>query len=187
MNSTHDAAPVIRAATAADVRPALQLQLQAWHQLYGHLRDEEFFTRRAAQLEDEADWWTRGLTAGAELLVAEANGAIVGIAGATPTIADDADTGVGIEMGVLYVSQEYEQPAEATVPSLKDKLLETVMLGRPGLVWVIDQDEVTKNFYASHGFDPDGRSESLDGEWAGLNEIRMVRTQPRPQFITASN
>lgn len=169
----------IRLATRDDVPNALQLKLACWREVYADLRDEAFFRRAEARLDAEIAWWQRGIDAGAEFHLAELPGAfgtqIIGLAGATPSLLEDADAGVGIEMGMLYVLREHDAPSAPGAPGLRSLLLETVLQGREALVWVIEQDPTTLGFYRDHGFTPDGQHETLDGEWQGLSEIRLVR------------
>ncbi|NIH71720.1 MULTISPECIES: hypothetical protein [Auritidibacter] len=44
-------------------------------------------------------------------------------------------------------------------------------------MWVLAEDQDTRDVYARHGFVADGQSEKLTGDWEGLTEIRMVRSQ----------
>lgn len=175
----------IRIAQRDDIRPALTMKQTAWRETYSGLRDEAFFAHHEAGLEAEIDWWTRGFDAGAEFHIAETDGEIVGLAGATPALPEDADTGAGIEMGMLYVLADYEHvelmPGASTStstsahPGLRSVLMETVLAGRDALVWTIQEDTATVEFYQSHGFVPDGTTEALGGDWAGLTDMRMVR------------
>lgn len=160
----------IRLARAEDIRPALMMKQQAWREAYGHLRGEKFFEEHEANLDAEVQWWERGIAAGAQFFLAElADGTIVGLAGGTPVIDEDKDTGVEIELGMLYVLS----PLYGT--GMGDHLLETVLNHRDALVWVIEDNARARAFYEKHGFKADGASEQLTGSWAGLREIRMVR------------
>lgn len=160
----------IRLARTEDIRPALLMKLQAWREAYGHLRPESFFTEQEDQLEAQVQWWERGIEAGAQFYVAElADGTIIGLAGGTPVIDEDKDTGVEIELGMLYVLS----PLYGT--GVGEHLLETVLCRRDALVWVLEQNARARAFYAKHGFEADGTGEDLAGCWEGLREIRMVR------------
>lgn len=160
----------IRLAQAEDIRPALMMKQQAWREAYGHLRDESFFDEHKDKLDAEVAWWERGIASGAQFYVAElADGTIVGLAGGTPVIDEDRDTGVEIELGMLYILS----PLYGT--GLGEHLMETVLNRRDALVWVIETNARARAFYAKHGFIADGTGEDLTGCWAGLREIRMVR------------
>lgn len=162
----------IRLATEQDVRPALQMKLQAWKEAYANLRDEKFFAFHASELEGQIAWWERGLASGAQFIVAEdRDGKIIGLAGGTPTIEEDQDTGVDIELGMLYVLQQYYGTG------LGAHLLEVVLGQRDALVWVLQGNDRALNFFAKQGFTPDGTSEALTGSWTGLIEQRMVRAR----------
>lgn len=160
----------IRLAVPEDIPAALDMKLQAWEEAYGDLRPASFFAHARASLEQQADWWVRGLAQGAELwIAANRNGDIVGIAGGGPAAEDDADTGTGIELQLLYVlASEYGT-------GLARRLLATVLGDRDAVLWVLEPNARARAFYAKHGFVADGRSEPLAEHWSGLDEIRMVR------------
>ncbi|GAA3710001.1 hypothetical protein GCM10022377_24550 [Zhihengliuella alba] len=165
----------IRKATAEDVRPTLEMKLAAWRETYGDVRPESFFAAKEAGLEKETDWWLRGLAAGAEFWIAlDADGAVIGCAGGTPVQDDDADTGVPVELQMLYVRAAYYGTG------LGERLLQTAVGVGPALAWVVQGNERAIAFYRKHGFAPDGRVEPCgdwgDGvDWTGLNEVRLVR------------
>ncbi len=160
----------IRAATLEDVRPALEMKLEAWRQAYGEVRGEDFFTFHEQQLDGQVAWWERGLASGAQFFIAEnAAGKIIGIAGGTPAIDEDRDAGVDIELGMLYVLEEHYGSG------LGAHLMEVVLGQRPALLWVLQGNERAIAFYRKHGFELDGTSEELTGSWQGLTEQRMVR------------
>lgn len=160
----------IRPALTADIRAALLMKQQAWREAYGHLRNESFFVEHEASLDAQVAWWERGFGSGAQFFIAElADGTIVGIAGGTPVIDEDRDTGVDVELGMLYVLS----PLYGT--GLGEHLMETVLHRRDAVVWVIESNARARAFYAKHGFVADGTGEDLTGSWSGLREIRMVR------------
>lgn len=160
----------IRLATPEDINATLEMKLRAWREAYGDQRPESFFTAAEGRRDMEADWWTRGLAQGAELWIAtDSESNIVGVAGGGPAADDDADTGVELDLQVLYVLSGHYGTGLAA------KLLETVLTGRDALLWVLENNPRAQAFYAKHGFVADGRIESLVDDWAGLKEIRMVR------------
>lgn len=162
----------IRLAAEDDVRPALQMKLQAWREAYAALRGESFFAHHEGELDGQVAWWERGLASGAQFFIAEdRRGRIIGLAGGTPAIDEDRDAGVGIELGMLYVLEEYYGTG------LGQHLLETVLGDRDALVWVVEGNARAAAFFAKHGFTPDGTSEALVGSWKGLVEQRMVRVR----------
>lgn len=160
----------IRLAVPEDIPAALQMKLQAWEETYGSQRPASFFANARASLEQQGDWWIRGLAQGAELWIAtNPAGDIVGIAGGGPAAEDDADTGIDIELQVLYVL------AAEHGTGLGERLLDAVLGERAAVLWVLEHNPRAQAFYAKHGFDADGRMEPLADDWSGLNEIRMVR------------
>ncbi|MFL4476268.1 GNAT family N-acetyltransferase [Paeniglutamicibacter sp. MACA_103] len=160
----------IRLAVPEDIPAALQMKLTAWEEAYADQRPASFFANARAALEQQADWWTRGLAQGAELWIAtNPAGDIVGIAGGGPAADDDADTGIGVELQLLYVL------AGDHGTGLGARLLEAVLGDRAAVLWVLERNPRAHAFYAKHGFVADGRVEALADDWSGLNEIRMVR------------
>ena len=93
----------------------------------------------------------------------------MGVAGGGPAADDDADTSIGIELQLLYVLAAYHGS------SLGKRLMDTVLGDRDALLWVLEHNPRAHRFYEKHGFMADGRIEALADDWAGLNEIRMVR------------
>ncbi|MEE1622126.1 N-acetyltransferase family protein [Zafaria sp. J156] len=164
----------VRRATAEDIPATLAMKLAAWREAYASQRPESFFAAEEARREAQIDWWTRGLAAGAELWIAEdADGRIVGCSGGAPAQDDDADAGVEVELQMLYVL------AEAYGSGLGERLLRAAIGGLPALLWVLEDNPRAQAFYRKHSFEADGRAEPLDGLWKGLNEVRMVRRNPR--------
>lgn len=160
----------IRLATPEDVPAALEMKLASWEEAYGSQRPASFFANARASLEQQADWWTRGLAQGAELWIATgASGDIVGVAGGGPATDDDADTQVGIELQVLYVLASHHGTG------LGERLMFRVLGDRDAVLWVLEHNPRARGFYEKHGFVADGRVEALVEDWAGLNEVRMVR------------
>lgn len=165
----------IRKATPEDIRGTLEMKLAAWRETYSDRRPESFFSAEEARREELVAWWTNGLEAGAEFWIAvDTDGEIVGCAGGAPATDDDADTGVGLELQMLYVRSF----AQGT--GLGEQLMATVIGDDPALVWVLEGNGRAIRFYEKHGFAADGRVEPLADEgggldWTGLNELRMVR------------
>ena len=160
----------IRGASGEDIPATLDMKLAAWRETYSAQRPESFFAAEAARREQQVDWWTRGLAAGAELwIAADAAGRIIGCAGAGPALDDDADAKVPYELQMLYVL------AQAYGTGLGQRLLEAAIGGNAALLWVLEDNPRAQAFYRKQGFAPDGRREPLTGLWEGLHEIRMVR------------
>lgn len=159
----------IRLAQEQDLRAALEMKLQAWREAYSSFRDEGFLLTMKVN-------WTSSLHGGN---VAWLGSAVLDcrnrgrkncrLSRRNPTIEEDQDTGVDIELGVLYVLKEYYGTGLAA------HLMDTVLSRRDALLWVLEGNARAINFYTKHGFVPDGTSEELVGSWAGLREQRMVR------------
>ncbi|WP_083411182.1 GNAT family N-acetyltransferase [Arthrobacter sp. UCD-GKA] len=160
----------IRLAVPEDIPAALEMKLASWEEAYGSQRPASFFANARASLEQQADWWTRGLAQGAELWIAtSASGDVVGVAGGGPAADDDADTQVAIELQVLYVLASHHGTG------LGERLMAAALGNRDAVLWVLEHNPRARRFYEKHGFVADDRVEALVDDWAGLNELRMVR------------
>lgn len=160
----------IRLATENDVRKALEMKLQRWREAYAGLREPSFFAHHEQELDGQVAWWERGLASGAQFFIAEdPQGAIIGLAGATPSIDEDQDAGVDIELGMLYVLEQYYGSG------LGAHLMQVVLGQRDALVWVLEGNHRAQAFFEKQGFTADGTTEALVGTWQGLVERRMVR------------
>ncbi|MDN5754748.1 MAG: GNAT family N-acetyltransferase [Arthrobacter sp.] len=164
----------IRKATTEDIAGTLAMKLAAWRETYADQRPESFFEAEEARREAQIDWWTRGLAAGADLWIATApDGRVVGCAGGAPVHDEDAPTGAVAELQMLYVL------AEAHGTGLGAGLMRATIGNLPAVVWILEHNPRAQAFYRKHGFDFDGARELLADEWAGLDEVRMVRPGPR--------
>lgn len=109
------------------------------------------------------------------LVVAEADGRIVGLAQAGPAPAQ-WEVAAGLvpapadrELGRLYVAPSWHGTG------LADALFRAVMGDGPHYLWIIDGNERAARFYARRGFRHDGEQFAAGEDWGGVGMHRMVR------------
>ncbi|SDX79065.1 Ribosomal protein S18 acetylase RimI [Modestobacter sp. DSM 44400] len=158
----------LRTATPDDARGIGTCHLACWRETYTGLLSPAFFARR-----DESRFaanWRRVLEDphGQTVVVADVDGAVVGFAAAISPSRDDPPVRP-LELTTIYLR------AAAHGGGLGQALLGSVLGDRPASLWVAEQNPRAIAFYRRNGFAPDGARTELDGEWAGVAEIRLVR------------
>ena len=157
--------PTLRPATVADAEAGAAMHAACWREAYGPYVDATLLRQRLA---DTATWvaaWTRHLEAGPPRVLAEVDGELVGFAVAGPGRGGDAPT--PSELYAIYVRAAYWGTG------LGQRLWHAVRPDEPCFLWVLEDNDRARGFYARNGFVPDGARElyaDLDA-W----EIRMVR------------
>jgi GNAT superfamily N-acetyltransferase len=156
-------APTVRRAVPDDAESFAACQLACWREAYSSLWGPDRFDeldpaglveRRRSELLDGS----------AEHLLAEQDGAVIGIAIAGPSRDDDAPT--DLELYAIYVRAGSQNSGVGAT------LLEEATAGRPVSLWTYRDNARATAFYVSHGFIPDGEERS---DFEGILEIRMVR------------
>ncbi len=164
-----DGGPVLRPATAADADGLADVFVAAWRDAYPGVID-------AGILEslDPGEWAARlGQDGNSMTIVAEEpDGSIAGWI----RFGDDPE---GSEDG--YVHSLYVHPGangRGTGRRLLEQAVETLeAAGRPAVtLWVFEDNERARRFYAANGFAPDG-GRRIELEWR-VSEVRLVRPAP---------
>ena len=156
----------VRPALPDDAAPFSECLLSCWREAYENLWGPE----RLADIDAEliVDQRRRDIEQGAaNHVLAEQDGAVIGVAIAGPPRDSDAPT--PLELYAIYVRSALQGSGIA------DDLLNAAIDGRPTSLWTYRDNPRASAFYVNHGFIPDG-SERNDP--AGILEIRMVRRNP---------
>lgn len=169
----------VREAERADLPGVLAMKLASWRETYGALRDEDFFARAEATLDEQVEHWAGQLRRGTTVWLAEdLTDRIVGMASLErpePDISGTPDSSA--QLRTLYVL------AEAQGTGVADALLRAALgavdprdSATPDVVLtVLENNPRAIAFYRRHGFEIVGEPVDMTGPWAGLREIRMVR------------
>jgi GNAT superfamily N-acetyltransferase len=114
-------------------------------------------TRRSQWAE-----WLHEPPAGARILVAEAGGALVGVAVAGPARDDDVEPGTG-ELYALYVDPEAWGAGHGT--ALHDTSLTNLAEAgsREAILWALEGNAHARRFYAARGWAADGATSLFRG------------------------
>jgi len=154
---------IIRAATPGDVPSIARVHVEAWDAAKEGL---ELPTRRT--VEQRADWWTSYLAQGeSPLLVFEENGVVRGFLAYGPSRDDDGD-------GMLEVYTLYVNPSSWS-QGVGSALMAQVPSDQTVSLWVAERNSRAREFYARHGFAPDGARES--GHHVPV--LRLIRPMSR--------
>jgi ribosomal protein S18 acetylase RimI-like enzyme len=156
----------VRPATPDDAAGIGACHLACWQETYGDLLSPAFFAGRSP--ERFAANWARLLADPGQppVVVAEADGAVVGFAQVGPS-RDDPPVRAE-ELLTLYLR------AAQQGSGLGQALLDTVLGDRPASLWVAEENPRARRFYERNGFAPDGAREVVES-WEGLAEVRLVR------------
>jgi GNAT superfamily N-acetyltransferase len=155
----------LRPATPADAEAGAAMHRACWREAYGPYADPDRLAERLADTERWTAAWTRQLEVGPPRVLAEADGELVGFAASGPSRGEDPPA--PSELYALYTRQAYWSTG------LGRRLWEAVNPTGPCFLWVLEDNERGRGFYARQGFEPDG--ERMRFEDLGAWEVRMVR------------
>lgn len=149
--------------TEQQIKGKAYVHWKAWHEAYPGLVNREYLNALTLEkCEAIAQRWTDGI------LVAEADGRVIGFVGYGDRGDDAPDTG---EVFALYVLADYygtgvaQKLMNAALDRLKDR--------SEVCLWVLKENQRAIRFYEKCGFRPDG-AETFSPRIAAT-EIRMVR------------
>lgn len=158
---------IVRAARVEDVPAMARVIVESWRETYrGLMRDEvlddpDFIANRER-------FWTAALTeeqyAANRVIVAERDGAVVGVAMSGPPL--DPDATWPRQLYVLYVLAAHHGTGAGA--ALLDAVIDP---HEDTALWVADPNPRAQAFYRTHGFVADGTSQVEDC----VTEIRMLR------------
>jgi len=155
---------VVRPATAGDAEAIARVHAQSWRETYGRFVDDPD-TNPWFGVERRIDMWSTTLRdADAPVMVAIADGEIIGFAAAKSTPEPEAVRPE--ELTMLYVV------AAAHGTGAGQALLDAVLTDRPASLWVAADNPRAEAFYRRNRFRPDG-AESAFGPIP--RTVRMVR------------
>ncbi|MEV4010271.1 GNAT family N-acetyltransferase [Nonomuraea angiospora] len=167
----------IRQATSADARAIADVHVRSWQAAYRGLVPQDYlddldpaqrqpgWERRLA----ETAWPGRGV------LVAEADGDVVGFTSLLPTRDEDEDPAAVAEIATIYLTPE-------TWGRGIGKALMTTALGtltragyRQATLWVLDTNVRARRFYEAAGWHGDGATKRDTSRGFVLTELRYRR------------
>jgi GNAT superfamily N-acetyltransferase len=174
----------VRAAVPDDVAHIARIQRETWRLAYADLLPATVFE----EWDDDAAArsWTHALQTGpARLFVATEGVATVGFCAAGPAPAEDLagpdgqlppDANTVVLVAALLVEPRWGRRGHG------GRLLATACAAlraqgaERGVTWVPEADDVSRAFYASAGWQPDGVARTLDTGGRPLREIRLSGT-----------
>ena len=154
----------VRAARPDDLDRVVDCQEACWHEAYDglvptrYLDDADLPARRRER-------WSRRIAGERDVVVAVDGEEIIGVASAGARKDDDVEP--AIELMSLYVRRRLWRQGAGS------RMLATLIGSRDAYLWVFEDNARARDFYAVHGFRPDGGGKLDPG--TDLWEIRMVR------------
>ena len=157
--------PTLRPATSADAVAGAALHAACWREAYGPYADPDLLAARLPDTERWVSAWPRQLEVGPPRVLAEVDEELVGFAVSGPC--RDEAAGTPSELYAIYTR------AAHWGTGLGQRLWEAVRPDDACCLWVLEDNERARGFYARNGFVADGARELYAdlGTW----EIRMVR------------
>jgi ribosomal protein S18 acetylase RimI-like enzyme len=156
----------IRPATTSDATALGVFHLRCWREAYPGVVPDEVIERVARA--DRTEVWRRRLEHPGDLtLVAEHDGAIVGLATVGPMPGADPE----VELRSLYVGSEHHGTG------LARRLIDATLGGRAASLWVFERNARAQAFYLREGWRPTGERRTQPG--LATAELRMIRPATR--------
>lgn len=175
--STPHADASVRPARPDDAEALGVVHAHSWRTTYAALLPER--ARTALEPTDLAASWEQAVTDPPSrrhrVLVATAQGTVVGFAAVGPTSDADGDPDVDAEIMVLVVDPDAHHRGHgsrllnATVDLVRDNGFHRVR------TWVPDADQPRRRFLESAGFGPDGATRVLDTAGDGTSTVHESR------------
>lgn len=164
----------LRPARPEDAAGIEELRQLAWRTAYRQLIPGSFLDAMAVDVERRRELLTR-MTPDLTTLVADSAGAVVGWAVAGPSRDADLDPASTGEVYACYVAPTWWRHGVGS--RLLRRLLSGLLAtGRADVrLWVLAGNEAARQFYARHGFAPDGASQVLH-LGGPVTEVRCRRT-----------
>lgn len=164
----------VRAAVPLDAVPVARIQLRSW-QTAGATAD----TLAAMSAADVEDAWSTAIAAPPSprhrVLVAVADGEVVGFAALAPATDPDSDPAYEGEIVALHVDPSHRVAGHGS------RLLAACVDGlradscAVGYHWLMADDLVSRSFFVGAGWAPDGGLRELDLHGDGTTTVGQVR------------
>lgn len=164
----------LRRARPADARAIAELHVATWKAAYPGLLPQDYLDDLAP--EDRLGDWERALASSPwpVVLVAEAEGSLLGFASLAPSGDEDACGSVG-EVQTLYVGPAAWRGGVGT--ALLEAASEVLVAAgfTTGTLWVLDVNDRARRFYERNGWRADGATKAHDWVAFVATDVRYRR------------
>jgi GNAT superfamily N-acetyltransferase len=162
----------VRLGVPGDVVDVARVQVDTWREAYAGIVPAD--TLRSLDVGLRVRGWIALLDRGVRLLVAEADGEVIGYASSGAGRDDDTTAGVG-ELYALYVRPAWWGRGAGS--ALHDAALAGLVEdgSTRATAWVLEQNARGRAFYALRGWQPDGATRQEQVAGGTLDEIRCAR------------
>jgi ribosomal protein S18 acetylase RimI-like enzyme len=167
----------VRPATVADAEAIARVHVATWQAAYAGLLPADHLAAMSTSLESRAERWrTTLMTAGATVLVVdadEAGTALAGFVAVGRSRDDDAAEDVG-ELRAIYVHPDHW--GERIGATLHDAGLASLAAAAntTATLWVLDTNQRARAFYERHGWSLDGNRKPAEIGDVTVTEVRYT-------------
>lgn len=168
----------IRDAAIADAKALVDFKHRMWRSMFGHLKDENFFTQAEATTQEQVKFWQSRISKGDKIWLAEdLRDRIVGTIHATTQYSDHTAEFVQIfSLGDVQEVRYFYLADETAQTTIGKELLRVATQDQPALAWLMGHEPLVEASLGAAGFDPLGEPvEPTDGPWQGIARQAVVR------------
>jgi ribosomal protein S18 acetylase RimI-like enzyme len=164
----------IRSAVVGDARAIADVHVLSWQHAYSHMLPRAFLA--ALSVEQREAMWSEALRIGRpSLLVAEANGQVVGFSACGPC-RDENSKPTDAEVWAIYLAPSKWSMGLGRQLWLRSKEALQSQGATNISLWVVSGNERAINFYTAAGFSPEPCSaKAFELGGVQLHEVRYVR------------
>ncbi len=164
----------VRAADIGDVAEITRIQAATWAAAYADLVPEAAIN--GLRSEEAVLAWTAAVDAGAVFVAAEGKWTVGFVAAGPADVPDGSPLGPQAwgEIGTLLVEPRWGRRGHGGRLLAAATAALRAAGARYGQVWVPENDEASRRFYARAGWEPDGTLRGLDTGDGVLREVRYT-------------
>lgn len=165
---------VLRLPAAGDVQGLARVHVEGWRAAYRGLLPDSLLDRLSVERRTEQWGGFLAETDEGDVVVADADGDVVGFAWVGPARDDDADASTGELLAIYLLAEHWDAGIGKALHDAGVERLRARGFARATL-WVLDGNERAQAFYERQGWRPDGEAKVEHADGFELRELRYAR------------
>ncbi len=168
----------IRDAAVADAKTLVDFKHRVWHDMFGHLKDDAFFTQAEATTDEQVKFWQSRISRGDTVWIAEdLRDQLVGTIHATTTHSDHtAEFAALHSLGEIHELRYFYLADAAAQTNIGQELIRVAVGDQPAITWLMGNAPLVEESLRQAGFAPLGDPVDPDDQpWKGIPRQAMVR------------
>ncbi|GAA4479224.1 hypothetical protein GCM10023190_21910 [Enteractinococcus fodinae] len=168
----------IRDAAIADAKTLVDFKHRIWRDMFGHLKDEAFFTQAEATTDEQVKFWQSRISRGDTVWMAEdLRDRLVGTLHATTKHSEHTAEFVAAHaLGELHELRYFYLTAATAETTIGTELIRTAIGDQPAITWLMGHAPLVETNLRQAGFEPLGEPiDPSDAPWKGIPRQAMVR------------